>query len=422
MFDLDRWNEIMHVLKSNKVRTFLTAFGVFWGIFMLIIMLGAGHGLERGIMGGWGDFATNSIWFRSNCTSMSYKGYKKGRWLTFKNDDMSAIKNWFKDDVKYVSPTVYVGSWNEGSKSNTVEHGLKKATYTIIGAMPEENLVEPKIIESGRFINDIDVQNNRKVAVIGSRPKDFLFKNNENPLGQYIKIAGVFFQVVGTFKTANDNDQWHQSIIYTPITTLQRAYNMGERIDDFVVTAKDDVPAADLEKKILKPLKEKHFVAPEDEQAIVHFNIAEQFNKMHGLFIGISSLFWIVGIGTLFSGVVGVSNIMLIVVKERTKEIGIQRAIGATPRRINGQIMSEALFLTSIAGFIGLIAGVNLLEAINKMLPPNGPENMPFEDPTVSIYIAMAALMVLILSGLLAGYIPAKQAIKIKTIDALRDE
>jgi putative ABC transport system permease protein len=422
MFDRDRWQEIFHTLKKNRLRTFMTAFGVFWGIFMLIIMLGSGKGLENGVTSGMGSFATNSIFVWTERTTMPYKGFPRGRRFWFRNDDIQALKDNIPE-IKYLAPKIQ--GWSSGDGTNNTIRKDKTGAFSIMGEYPDWNRIDPMDIFKGRFINQIDIEQKRKIAVIGTRVQEVLFKPDENPVGEYIQIQGVYFQVVGVFKPLNTNINFggeKEQTIYIPFTTLQKTYNYGDFVGWFSITSEDHVEASVVEEKAIKLLASRHDVHPDDQEAFGHFNLEVEFKKMSGLFAGISGLIWIVGIGTLIAGVIGISNIMLVIVKERTKEIGIQRALGATPLNIMGQIITESVFLTAIAGYFGLVAGVGLVEAINYLLVSSGAENEMFQRPEVDFQIAISALLILIVSGALAGLIPARRAIRIKPIDALRDE
>lgn len=422
MFDYDKWQEIMAALKKNKMRTFLTAFGVFWGIFMLIIMLGAGQGLSNGAFDGMKNFATNSVFLWGQPTSEPYAGFPRGRRFHFDNRDIEALKNNIPE-LGILAPRMQVH--DRSSQSDNVVRGLMTGSFTVNGDYPEWNEIDPVRMLNGRFLNHIDIDQKRKVAVIGEFVYETLFPKGEEPIGEYIRINGVYFQVVGVFEPLNSNINFggdKTQSIYIPLTTLQQTYNYGNRIGWFAMTAKDEYPANIVDEKARKLLKERHKIAPHDKQAIAGFNMHEEFKKITGLFLGIDVLVWIVGIGTLLAGVIGISNIMLIVVKERTKEIGVQRALGATPRKIISQIITESVFLTTIAGYLGLTVSVFLLEMISRALEAGGGENQAFINPGVDFNIGMIALAVLVVSGALAGLIPAKRAVSIKPIDALRDE
>ncbi len=420
MFDLDRWLEIYHVLRSNKLRTFLTAFGVFWGIFMLVIMLGSGRGLENGVTQNFGDMATNSVFIWAQQTTIPYKGFTRGRSFDYENSDTRALSDGIPE-IKYLAPRTNVGGYN--GSSNVVRF-LKSGQFQIFGDYPVFNKIDPVNMVSGRFLNEFDLKEKRKVVVVGQRVVDILFEKGENPINQYIRINGVYFNVIGVFQSkrngeaaANDNQRIHM-----PFTTLQQTFNLGNSVGFFNITSRDGIPVAIVEKKAIDILKKRHAVAPEDDRAIGHFNLDVEYKKMRGLFFGISMLVWIVGIGTLLAGIIGVSNIMLVVVKERTREIGIQRALGATPRNVITQIITEAVVLTTFAGYFGLVMGVGLLELINYLLDSSGANTQMFVHPGVDFKVAVTALTILVFSGALAGLIPAKRAVSIKPIDALRYE
>jgi len=420
MFDLDRWQEIYHVLRANKLRTFLTAFGVFWGIFMLVIMLGSGNGLENAISRNFGEMATNSVFIWTQQTTVPYKGFPRGRRFEYDNSDAIALRNEISD-IKYLAPRIRGGDF---FSTNNVIHGLKTGSFSILGEYPDLFLIDPLNIMEGRLINEIDITEKRKVVVIGSRIQELLFEKDENPIDQYIQIQGVYFKVVGIFKSIRTGEQAEQENqnIYMPFTTLQKVYNYGNVVGFFAITSKDGVPVSVVENKAIEILKRRHFVAPNDDRAIGHFNLEAEFRKFQGLFTGIRVLVWIVGIGTLLAGIIGVSNIMLVVVKERTKEIGIQRAIGATPFKIISQIITEAIVLTTFAGYVGLVIGVGLLELVNYTLESSGVTSDMFYRPGVNFQVAMIALSILIFSGAAAGFVPARRAVAVKPIDALRYE
>jgi len=422
MFDRDRWYEIFHTLKKNKLRTFMTAFGVFWGIFMLIIMLGSGAGLENGVTSGMGSFATNSIFVWTQRTTIPYKGFPRGRRFNFRNEDILALRDNIPE-IKYLAPKIR--GWSSGDGTNNTVRGIKTGAFSINGEFPEWNNIDPMKLLEGRFINDIDINNKRKVAVIGTRVREVLFEPDEEAIGEYIQIQGIYFQVIGVFKPLNTNINFggeKEQSIYLPLTTLQKTYNYGDIVGWFSITSQDNVQASEVEEKVLNLLARRHDIHPDDKEAFGHFNLEEEFKQMRGLFTGISGLIWIVGIGTLIAGVIGISNIMLVIVKERTKEIGIQRALGATPFNVMQQIITESVLLTSVAGYIGLVVGVALVEGINYLLINFGTENEMFKRPEVDFNIAVTALIILIVSGALAGLIPARRAVRIKPIDALRDE
>jgi putative ABC transport system permease protein len=420
LFDQDKWQEIFFALKKNKLRTFFTAFGVFWGIFMLIIMLGSGKGLSNGTTQGMGDLATNAMFVWTQQTTIPYKGFPRGRRYNFNNDDTKALLDNIPE-IEYLAPRLQAGGRNA---SNNVVRGERTAAFRIQGDVPDYNLIDPVNIEQGRFINDLDVKEKRKNIVIGTRVYDEMFEKEEDPIGKNIRIQGVYFRVVGVFSSKKNDRQAEQenSAIEMPFTTMQQTYNYGNMVGWYSITAKKEYRASIVLDEVKGLLKSRHSIAPEDDRAVGSFNLEEEFRKMTSLFTGIDTLVWIVGIGTLLAGVIGVSNIMLIVVKERTKEIGIQRALGATPYQIKSQIVIEAVFLTTIAGYVGLALGVGLLELISTLIAQSGASGDMFNNPGVDFRKAITALIVLVFSGALAGLIPAQRAVQLKPIDALRDE
>jgi len=419
MLDLDLWKEILSALKQNRMRSFMTAFGVFWGIFMLIIMSGAGRALENGVLDGVKAFATNSAFFWTERTSIPYEGFQRGRRWIYDNQDIEYIRQNVKE-IEYLSPRLF--GWQQGG-DNTVR-GERTGSFNIFGDYPDYFKIDGWTPVKGRLMNEIDVRQKRKVCVIGERVEEMMFVKDEDPIGQYLKISGVYFQVVGVIHPEtriNIGGGKKEETIIIPFSTMQTAYNYGDEIHFFSVTANKGTSVSELEEKLKRILKERHKIAPDDMQAIGSFNIEAEFKKFSALFFGIQALTWIVGIGTLMAGVIGVSNIMLVIIKERTQEIGIQRAIGATPGKIMLHIIAESVFLTVMAGYIGLSLGVGLLEVLNQILLAAGDEVF-FRNPEVNLTMALSALAVLVFSGALAGFIPARRAIKIKPIDALRDE
>jgi len=421
MFDRDRWQEIWSSLAKNKIRTFLTAFGVFWGIFMLMIMLGSGNGLRNGVMNGLGDMATNSVFMWSRPTTEPYKGLPRNRRFYFDNDDIKALKD-NVEELEIVSPRMEGSSMRSG---NNVVYKKNVGAFSIFGDYPEWDIIDPATILKGRFINDKDIQDARKVAVIGKRVEEILFEKEEDPLGKYIRISGVYFQVVGVFKPTNNNISFggdKEQSIHLPFTSMQQAFNYGNIVAMLALTSKADLPVSIVQEKAIRLLKERHKVAPEDNRAIGSFNLDKEFRQMTGLFVGIGVLIWVVGIGTLLAGMIGISNIMLVIVKERTKEIGIMRALGASPAKVITQIITEAVVLTTIAGYAGLVAGVFLMELIDKNLPDATSQETMFLNPVIDFQVAATALVIVVVSGVLAGLVPAKKAVSIKPIDALRYE
>lgn len=416
MFDLDKWQEITAALKKNKLRTFLTGLGVMFGILILVTLLGIGRGFQNNIQSSLGNFATNSTVFWVERTTKAYKGLPRNRFYRFTNDDLLALKQGIPE-LEHIAPDI--NGWSGGATHNTFRNE-KKGNFRIKGTSPEMNMVNPVEVISGRFINENDLKEFRKVITIGPRVKELMFEEDEDPIGQYLKVNGIFFKIIGEIKPLSNNMGNRDDIIQLPYTTLQQLYNYGDKFYVFLATAKVGESVAELEDKIFEILARRHSIHPEDTQAIGHFNIAKIFNKIFGLFNSIGFLFWVIGFGVLITGVIGVSNIMHVVVKERTKELGIKRAIGAKPALVVGQIINESVFLTSFAGFWGLVFGVVIVELIGKAT--EGSPNPQILNPYVDINVAFIALGVLVFFGVLAGLLPAQRAIKIKPVDALRYE
>ncbi len=416
IFERDNWQEIFATIRKNKLRTFLTMLGVFWGIFMLVIMLGAGNGLRNGVLKEFAGTATNSFYIWAQRTSKAYKGMQPNRSFNYTTVDTERLK--LLPELEVVSPINQLGG-HEGT--NNVIRGLKTAACEIQACYPNIAKISNIKMKDGRFVNEMDINEKRKICVIGPRVVEMLYKKDEKVIGTYIRVNGVYFMVVGvTVVTQGGNDGREQAQrINIPYSTFQNAFNYGNVVGWFAIKAKDNVSAEEAEKHVMSILKERHKIAPNDLKAIGHVNLAVEYKKLNGLFIGIEVLVWIVGIGTLLAGVIGISNIMLIVVKERTKEIGVKRALGAVPAQIIGQIVLEAIFLTSISGYFGLVIGIGLLEALDSAIGNSGEM---FANPTVDLSVAIKALSVLILSGAFAGLIPASKAVAIKPVEALRTE
>ena len=418
MIDLDSWQEIWQTISRNKMRSFMTAFGVFWGIFMLVFMVGCGIGLNNGMNKSFSSFAPNSLYLFSGRTSMPYKGFQKGRSWDIRNSDLILLKNQFKE-VDLISGVIF-----GGSSDNNVVRGDKYGTFDVMGYGADYNKIDIQMIVHGRFINNLDILEKRKVCVIGETIVNDLYTPEENPVGCLLKINGIYYTVIGSTIPATKIQVGGDpsSRISVPITTLQQSLNMGDVLHSIALTAFDDVPISNIEENVKRSVKNAHQIDPEDPQAVNSFNVSNIFNAFKGLSIGISMLIWIVGLGTLFAGVVGISNIMLVTVKERTQEIGIKRALGAKPFKIISHIMYESLLLTAIAGMTGIIAGVGLLGILNYGIESSNNEDVFFQNAQISFTVAVAALIILIVCGLFAGMLPSYRALKIKPIDALRSE
>jgi putative ABC transport system permease protein len=416
IFERDNWQEIFATIRKNKLRTFLTMLGVCWGIFMLVIMLGCGNGLRNGVLADFGGTATNSFFVWAQQTTKGYKGMKPGRGFNFTLGDLKVL-----EQIKELDVVCPMNQLEGHDGTNNVMRGLKTTAAQIQANIPNSLKITSVKITSGRFLNDLDMKEKRKVAVIGSRIREVLFQPGEDPIGEYIQVNGVYFRVVGiTTPASSGGDAREEAIrINIPFTTFQNAFHFGDVIGWFAIRSREDIPAEESEKKVIAVLKERHKIAPDDQKALGHWNMAAEFGKLTGLFTGIEILIWIVGSGTLLAGVIGISNIMLIVVKERTKEIGVKRALGAVPSQVIGQILIEAVFLTSIAGYFGLVMGVLLLEGLNSLIGDSG---QMFSNPTVDFAVAIKALIILVVCGAVAGLIPAKKAVAIRPVEALRSE
>ena len=418
MFEKDNWHEIYVVLSKNKIRTALTAFGVFWGIYMLLVMMGAGSGLRHGVMDNFSSRATNSMFLWTQNTTIPYRGFPQGRRFNLNNDDTQAMLDNIPE-IKYIAPRGQLGGYRGG---NNVIRGLKSGAFSVNGDMPDFFKINPFKILNGRLINENDINDYRKVAAIGKRVYDILFTPGEDPIGKAIQINGVYFIVIGVFDNlhSGNGDNEESQTIFIPFSTFQRAFNWGNIVGWYSITSISNVPVSVVEEKVLKLLAERHSISPKDTQAFGHWNMEKEFKKIQGLFSGISVLIWIVGLGTLIAGVIGVSNIMLVTVKERTKEFGIKRALGATPFSIILQIVMESILLTSIAGILGLIFGVFTVEGINMLM--QGSDGGMFSNPEVDINIAIKTIIIMVIAGGFAGFLPANRAVRIRPIDALRTE
>lgn len=416
MFNRDTWQEIWMTIRQHKLRTFLTVLGVFWGVFMLIFMLGMGSGLENAVFRDFGNRATNVMYVWSEPTSLPYQGYQPGRRPRLNFEDLEAILQQV-NGVDYVAPRTTFQA--------KIVHGENAETYEVRGELSQMIKVEALKVFYGRYLNDEDNQQLRKVTVLGVRTAEVLFgKEVEKSLGQYVTINGAEFLVVGIFgpevlKPWTEDDQ---EAVVIPLSTMHRTFGMDGRVHFFAVSAKPEYRITDIEGQVRSILKARHHVDPKDPRGIGGFNLDERFRQVRGLFNGISAFLWIVGLGTLLAGIVGVSNIMLIVVKERTKEIGIRKAIGATPLDIIKSILTEAVFITATSGYLGLLAGVTVIGGLNMMMEKGNMESEMFYNPEVNLSVALGAMIILILAGTIAGFIPAVLAARVNPVIALKDE
>ncbi|MEE4258679.1 MAG: ABC transporter permease [Bacteroidales bacterium] len=411
MFDLDKWQEIFSTIRKNKLRTVLTGFSVAWGIFMLVVLLGSGYGLENGVKREFQGDAVNYISINSGVTSTAYKGMKAGRRIRFTNEDRDIM-----DKIQHVeksSSRTFLFQEN-----NTISYKNEYGTFDIFAISPEYRDVESLTMTSGRFLNQKDITDYRKSVAIGRLVYEALFKGGEEAIDKYIKVSGVPFKVVGVFDDPGQDRDLRR--IYIPVSTAQRVFNMGNNIRNvcLMLGEADIQQSHQVVEDVKQQMSDRHKFAPEDNRALFIFNSIENYKQFMDLFAGIRFFIWIIGVGTIIAGIVGVSNIMMIVVKERTKEIGIRKALGATPWTIISLILQESVLITAFAGYIGLVAGVGLLELVSNLIPAHD----YFANPEININIAIAATVLLVLAGAIAGYVPAKKAASVKPVVALRDE
>lgn len=416
MFDLDKWQEIFQTIAKNKVRTFATAFGVFWGILMLILLLGAGQGLQNGVQQSMLLDAINSIWVIPARTSISYEGMPAGRQHPFQEEDLESVFTEVSG-IEFMSPE----NWLMGNY--IVKYKNRGSAFGVYGTKSDYFDIKVTMeIQSGRSLNLLDDREKRKVCYIGNRVAESIFPEGVDPVGEYLDIKGSMFRVVGVFKFEASNGMDQAQRIYVPFSTYQQIFNPDKSVSLFAVTTAPGTMGKQLEGDILELLKIRQSIHPDDDQAFWVHNQEENFRQVQNLFNGIKAFIWLVGIGTLTAGIVGVSNIMIIVVKERTKEIGIRKAMGATPNSIVGLILQESIFITAVAGYFGLFMGVVLLESVNYALEAMGADLDFFTRPEVNFRAAITSLIILVVSGALAGLFPALRAAHIKPVDALKDE
>lgn len=415
MFDLDKWQEIFFTIKLNKLRSFITAFNVAWGIFILIVLMGFGSGFQHGVEFQFNDDATNALWISSGETSKPFRGIKPGKKIILTNQDYEAIKQ--MPGIEHITGRYYL------SGEFTIRHENNVSFFNVRSCHPDHKYLEKTLVTRGRYLNEKDQTERRKVTCIGQKVVEVLF-GNEDPIGKYIDVNGIKYKVVGIFK--DEGNDYEAKVIYIPISTAQIAYGGGNTINQLMVTvgSASTQESKMIEQEILSYLSDTHNFDPEDNKAMRIFNGVENFMRFMNLFTGIRVFLFIVGVFTLIAGVVGVSNIMLIIVKERTKEVGVRKALGATPNSITGLFLQESMFITLVAGYIGLVLGFVFIDTgglSNMMFSFGFPVDF-FKRPEVSLKGAVIATLVLALLGSLAGYFPARKAAKVPPIEALKDE
>ena len=418
IFDYDTWQEIFSSIAKNKTRTVVTIIGVLWGIFIYITLSGSAKGLDNGFDREFQDMAMNSMFVWPQSTSIPYAGFKIGRSPRLTIQNVKMLKQQVPE-IQYTAPRNARGV-RSGPPASVV-YGDISRTYNIYGDYPEYTEISTKkIYKGGRFINNSDIKNKRKVCVIGERTKEELFEEDENPVGKFIRIDNVYFQVVGVHKYNPGGGFETSGDIFIPFETFRNLYNTGDKVNWFVIAAYDNADVIAVEKKVKKTLKRIHNVSPDDERAFGSFNLGELFNRIKGFADGMTFLSLVVGMATIIAGVIGIGNILLISVKERTKELGIRRALGATPAEVRIQIVLESIFLTLIAGVLGIILGAVALATINFFTQDL--TDFPYTNPTVPTPLVLGALLIMTVMGTLIGLIPAQRAVSIKPIDALREE
>ncbi len=417
MFDLDNWQEIAAVLKANKLRTFLTAFGVFWGIFMLMVMLGFGSSMQTATRRQMKGMATNLLFIWGMPTTKAFDGLPPGRLVQFKTDDIELIRG--LPGVEWVAPRIQLGGW---MNNFNVSYEGKTGSFNVFGDYPDLRHIVAFQYQGGRFINERDIAENRKVAVIGDAVRNELIPADVEPIGKYIKLSGVYFQIVGVTSSLGQGQRGDRDAhtVFVPFTTMKSAFHTGDNVGFFAMTAKPGIDGPELEREVRAALYRQHRVDPSDELAIGSFNLFVFFDKLETVFSVLYWLSWVVGGSTLAAGAVGVMNIMLITVRERTKEFGVRKALGAKPATVIAMVVKETITLTALAGLIGITFGTFVLWAAGKALE-NAP-NAPFGPPELAFSTVMSAVGVLVGVGALAGILPAANAAAIKPVEALRAE
>jgi len=417
IFNRDTWQEIFGSIQKNKARTIITVIGVLWGIFIYIVLSGAAKGLDNGFEERFQSIAMNSMFAWAQQTSVPYEGFKTGRPIQLKLEDVRTLKTKVPE-IQFIAPRNVKGAF--GGLPGSVVRGQRTGTYNVYGDYPVlGRIAAQKIYIGGRFVNSGDIKSARKVCVIGERTQKELFAKGEDPIGKYIRIDNVFFRVIGVKKYEEGGGFGDDGDITIPYSTFRKLYNTGTDVGWLAIAAYDDADVMAVEEDVKRVLKEIHQVSPEDDRAIGSFNLGEIFNKINGFAKGLTFLSLVVGIATIIAGVIGIGNILLISVKERTKELGVRRALGATPSEVRGQIILESVFLTLIAGIFGIILGAGVLKGIDLATQET---DIPYTNPTVPIPYVIGALVTMVVLGTLIGLIPAQRAVSIKPIDALREE
>ncbi len=411
LFDSDTWQEIYGSIRKNKVRTGITIIGVLWGIFLLVVLLGAARGLENSFNKAFGNFATNSVFVWTQSTDTPFKGFQKGRRFRLNMKDIQVLKSEYADQIKLLAP--------RNQTMNLIIKDFKSGSFKVSGDFPVLDQIQKKKLIYGRFLNQNDINSSAKVTVISEDIYKQLFEKDKMPIGESIKINNINYKVIGVYEPSNTID-FDGDTAYIPFSTFKKVYNTANNIDWMMITANEGIDIEQMESDVLLTLKNLHKVHPEDERAFGSVNLGKEIAKFTGFLTGMQFLTWFVGIATLIAGVFAIGNILLITVKERTKEIGIRRALGATPKSIRQQIILESVFLTTVAGMIGIILGATVLKIIDTLFGQG--VDATLVNPTVNIPIILTAFTTLVILGTLIGLIPAHMATIVKPIEALREE
>jgi putative ABC transport system permease protein len=421
LFDRDHFLELIQILIQRPLRTALSGLGVGWGLFMIIITIGSANGLENGVSQDLGDAAKNSMFMWTQSTSLPYKGFKRGRNVDLNLSDVEYLKA-NSQTLVAIAPQNELGGWRG---SNNVTRGIKTGAFTVFGEYPEQRLIEAKPIVTGRHINNLDIAERRKIAVIGKRVRDILFSTNEDPIGGSIRINGVNFVVVGVFGSLRDGEDAEEDLqsVLIPFSTFNQSFNYGDEVSWLCLLFDENVHADSAASEVMSVLKSRLSIHPQDDRAFGHWTVAEEYEQIQSVFGAIRWVSFVFGGLALLAGIIGIMNIMLITVRERTNELGVRRAMGASPGMIVRQIMGETLFLTSLFGVIGAVLGVATIEGIDTLLQSSPSiDGGSFRNPEVSLDIVIKSLVIMVFMGAVAGILPALRAVSIRPVEAIRTE
>jgi putative ABC transport system permease protein len=421
LFDRDHFLELIQILIQRPLRTALSGLGVGWGLFMIILTIGSANGLENGVSQDLGDSAKNSMFMWTQSTSMPYKGFQRGRSVDLTISDVDYLKA-NSQTLIATAPQNQLGGWRG---SNNVTRGIRTGAFTVFGEYPEQRLIEAKPIQSGRHINNQDIVDRRKIAVIGTRVRDILFAADEDPIGGSLRINGVNFTVVGVFGSLRDGEDAEEDLqsILTPFSTFNQAFHYGDEVGWLCLLFDENVHADSAAAEVMSVLKSRLSIHPDDDRAFGHWTVAEEYEQIQSVFGAIRWVSFVFGGLALLAGIIGIMNIMLITVRERTNELGVRRALGASPGMIVRQIMGETLFLTSLFGVIGAVLGVGTIEGIDALLQTSSDmQSGSFRNPEVSVDIVLKSLAIMVVMGAVAGVLPALRAVSVRPVEAIRTE